>query len=454
MRGILLGLIVVVLLPYSFADPRIGILSWLWLGLMNPHRYVWGSLDAFPVGQLIALATLAGCLNNGKLRFLNLQREVFLLLILWAIFTLTSIGALEPHDAWRKWTEVSKILLMVFLSMCLDWDRKWIFYMTAVIAFSIGLIGIKGALFGIRTGGQFMVMGPDGSFLEGNTAIGIALDMTLPLFVILARDEQSSARFKIICYVALACSGFSALLTYSRGGFLGLIVVAGLLLLKSRYKLLAAPLAAIALVFALWFLPQQWFGRMGTIQKHEEDLSAMSRVVTWKVLWQFALDHPIAGGGFLLYSPNISARYLYKALPPDEARKWMGLQASAHSIWFAVLAEHGFIALFFYVMLFVSTFMSLRWLKRAARSYPSLGWMENYGSLLSVSFWAFMVAGSFLDFAYFDLIFQLIAIVVILRNLAQRELAMAVADPNIAAGYQVVSHAGVDLQYTQGKIIL
>jgi probable O-glycosylation ligase (exosortase A-associated) len=440
MRGIILAIVVAVVLPYCFLDPRVGILAWLWLGLMNPHLYVWGPVREVPFAQLIAIATLTSFVISGK-KILSLQREGFLILLLWTIFTLTSFGALEPEDAWQKWGEISKILLMVFVSVCIDWDRKWIYYMTTVIAFSIGLIGIKGAVFGARTGGEFMVMGPEDSFLEGNTAIAIALDMCLPLFLILARDEQSSPRFKMVCYVALFCSALSALLTYSRGGFLGLLIVAGFMLMKSRYKSLAVPVTAVAVVFVLWFLPQKWFGRMQTIEGYEQDQSAMQRVVTWKILWQFALDHPITGGGFLLYSPKISEKYLYKALPPGEARKWVGIGASAHSIWIAMLAEHGFIALFFYAMLFFSTFMSLRRLRRVARAHPPLGWMENYGSLLSVSFWAFMIAGSFLDFVYFDLLFHLIGLVVILKNLAQKELATAVAEANISAPYPLLRPA-------------
>jgi probable O-glycosylation ligase (exosortase A-associated) len=442
MRGIVLAIVVAALLPYCFLDPRIGVLAWLWFGLMNPHLYVWGPVRAIPLAQMIAIAMLAGFAFSGK-KILSLQREGFLILILWTIFTLTSFVALEPEDAWRKWGEISKILLMVLVSVCIDWDRRWIYYMTAVIAFSIGLIGIKGAVFGARTGGEFMVMGPEGSFLEGNTAIAIALDMCLPLFLILARDEQSSPRFKMMCYVALFCSGLSALLTYSRGGFLGLLVVAGFMVMKSRYKSLAVPVAAVAVVFVLWFLPQKWFGRMQTIETYDQDQSAMQRVTTWKVLWQFALDHPITGGGFLLYSSKISDKYLYKVLPPGEARKWVGLSASAHSIWIAMLAEHGFIALFFYAVLFFSTFMSLRWLRRVARAHPPLGWMENYGSLLSISFWAFMIAGSFLDFVYFDLFFHLIALVVILKNMARRELATAAAEAKISAPLSCLT-AGVN----------
>ncbi|HWP59904.1 MAG TPA: putative O-glycosylation ligase, exosortase A system-associated [Candidatus Acidoferrales bacterium] len=425
MRGIVLTIIVGLLLPQCFKDARIGILTWIWFGLMSPHRYTWGFSRNFPYAQFIALATLSGCLFHRRLKNLPMQREVILLLILWGLWTLTCFGAIHPADAWRKWAEVSKILLMVFLSLCLEWDRNWIKAMTAVTAFSVGFVGVKGALFGLRTGGEYMVLGPPGSFLEANTAVAVALDMVLPLFLILARDDQSSARLKMICYVTLALSGLSALLTYSRGGFLGLLVVGGFLLVKSRYKFLAAPAAVVALAFVLWFLPERWYGKMETIQEYEEDRSAMSRIVTWRVLWQFALEHPLTGGGFRLYSGALFDRYLFKALPADQAANWVGRWWDAHSIWFAMLAEHGFIGLFFYVLLFVSIFFSLRWLKAAARSHPSLYWMESYASLLTVSFCAFAVTGTFLDFAYFDLFFHLIGLVVVLKSLAMRQLAAA-----------------------------
>jgi putative inorganic carbon (HCO3(-)) transporter len=446
MRAVLLAIISVILLPYCFLEPRFGTLVWLWFALMNPHKYVWGALSSIPFSKLIAVATIAGALINGRLK-VPLQREIFLIVILWIIFTLTSFGALEPELAWSKWNEVSKIFLMVVLSVSLEWNRKWIYSIIAVMAFSIGLIGIKGAVFALKTGGEFMVYGPEDTFLADNTAIAIALDMSLPLFLILARDEQSSASFKMMCYVAVACSGLAALATYSRGGVLGLIVVVGLLLIKSQYKIVAGALTAIAFVFVLWFLPEKWFGRMDTIQNYEQERSAMSRMTTWKVLWQFALDHPIAGGGFLLYSRKISDQYLYKALPPDDADRYVGLAQSAHSIWVSVLAEHGFIALFLYAALFVSTFMSLRWLRRLAPGYPSLAWMENYASLLSVSLWGFVVAGTFLDFAYFDLFFHIVGIVIVLKILADRELAAASATRKLPVGYPILSADWAHAQY-------
>jgi len=425
LRGIIVLIITAIVLPYCFLDARIGILTWLWFALMNPHQYTWGALKQIPLPQIIALTTIVGAFINGKLTRFPLQREIVFIAILWIIFTLTSFGAIEPDVAWEKWAEVSKILLMVFLSVCIDWDRKWIYYMIVVIAFSIGLIGIKATIFSLQTGGQWKVYGPPGSFLADNTAIAVALNMSLPLFLLIARDPLSSARFKLICYFTFACSVIAALLTYSRGGVIGAAVVGGFLLLRSRYKSLAIPIGILAVAAVLSFFPEQWLGRMQTVQTYEEDGSAISRMTMWKVLWQFSLDHPLTGGGFRLYSRKITDAYLPKALPPEEARRRFGLAASAHSIWFAVLAEHGFIGFFFYILLMLSTFQSLRWIKRVARRHPSVAWMEDYARLLGVSFWAFFVTASFLDFAYFDLYFQLIGLVVILKTCAQKELVLA-----------------------------
>jgi putative inorganic carbon (HCO3(-)) transporter len=446
-RDLVLTIVMTVLLPWCFKDVRVGLLTWLWFGLMSPHRYTWGFAKTFPFGQFIALITVAGILFNKGVKRLPLQREVILILVCWAFWTMTTFGALEPEDAWHKWTEVTKILSMVLLSTCVEWDRMWIRYMTAVIAFSIGFVGIKGALFGFRTGGEFMVLGPPGSFLEANTAVAVALDMVLPLFLILARDDTSTHRFKMICLGAFALSALSALLTYSRGGLLGLLVVGGMVLIKSKYKVLAAPLAVIGFAFAYWFLPEVWFGKMETLEDYEQDMSAMSRIVTWKVLWLFALDHPLTGGGFRLYSGWIFDRYLFQALPADEAAKWVGHWWDAHSIWFAMLAEHGFIGLFLYVILIVSTFMTLLWIKRVARYYPQIAWMENYGSLLFVSFCAFVVTGTFLDFAYFDLFFQLIGLTVILKILVLKELAaIPVPEPAPDMPYGMLSPADAAFQ--------
>jgi len=96
---------------------------------MNPHRLTWGSAHDFPFVLLISVATLAGfiimVMRDRDSFKLSMQRETILLLILWLLFTISTVFALYPELAWPEWSKISKILIFSFLIIILiDSEKK------------------------------------------------------------------------------------------------------------------------------------------------------------------------------------------------------------------------------------------------------------------------------------------------------------------------------------------
>ncbi len=60
MRDIVLTLFVLGSVPMMVYRPFVGLLFWMWLGFMNPHRLTWGFAYNFPFVQVAAIATLLG----------------------------------------------------------------------------------------------------------------------------------------------------------------------------------------------------------------------------------------------------------------------------------------------------------------------------------------------------------------------------------------------------------
>ncbi|MBI5469513.1 MAG: putative O-glycosylation ligase, exosortase A system-associated, partial [Deltaproteobacteria bacterium] len=52
---------------------------------------------------------------------------------------------------------------------------------------------------------------------------------------------------------------------------------------------------------------------------------------------------------------------------------------------------------------------------------PEYRWLCDYSDMIQVSLAAFMVGGAFLGRAYFDLFYNLIVVVIILKVLAKKE---------------------------------
>src|SRR5258708_13737444 len=235
--------------------------------------------------------------------------------------------------------------------------------------------------------------------------------MSLPMLFFLARDEKKRA-YRWLLHLAFACGVFSVALTYSRGGLLGLAAVLFALTLKSRYKLVGVFLVALALVAVITFAPSWWMDRMGGRAHGNVDNSGRQRLVSWGTSWNFALDYPITGGSFnALPDEEIFQRYQSEPLPGGF------LSSGPHSIYFQTLEEQGFVGLTLYLILIASCWASLFSLRLRAGRSPSSQWIVPYTHMIEVSLFGFLVSGAFLGLANFDLFYQLIAMVIILKML-------------------------------------
>lgn len=426
MRDVILFIIIAISIPISFFRPYFGILVWTWITFFNPHRYTWGFMYNFPIAAVIAAPTLLGCFFTSDLNRRILKRETLLLAGLWAWFSITFLYALQVplfeghlNDAKLELVRVSKVLLITFAMMVLVTSHKKLKTLVMVTAMSFGLLAIKGALFGFRTGGAARVWGPPDSFIADNNSFALAVNMSLPMLLFLARDEKKR-NYRWLLYCAFVCGVASVTLTYSRGGLLGLAAVLLAITIKSRYKVISVCLIGFCSVAVITFAPPQWMDRMAGLVHGDVDMSGHQRLVSWGTSWNFALDYPITGGSFnALPNVELFQRYQPEPLPG-------GFQSSGpHSIYFQTLEEQGFVGLALYLFLVGSCWASLLNLRRRAGRSQVSQWMVPYTHMIEVSLFGFLVSGAFLGLANFDLFYQLVAMVVILKVLYRDDAAVA-----------------------------
>jgi probable O-glycosylation ligase (exosortase A-associated) len=168
--------------------------------------------------------------------------------------------------------------------------------------------------------------------------------------------------------------------------------------------------ALVVLTTGTSLIPDQWWERMGTIRTYDEDKSALGRLEAWGVAYRLALDRPLTGGGFWAL-PHEEVYVAYGASPG-------AMVLSAHSIYFSVLGDHGFVTLGIFILLIVSCLASCVRLRRRMGRVPDGNWIVRPAHMLEVSFAAFMVSGAFLTEAYMDLFYHLVSAVIILKTLA------------------------------------
>src|SRR5262249_24182418 len=158
------------------------------------------------------------------------------------------------------------------------------------------------------TGGNYMVYGPELSFIGDNTSIGLALIMTVPLIRYLQLEAKSKT-LRMGLIVGMALTAAAILATQSRGALLGIIAMGASLVLKSRKKIWMVLAIAILVPSLYTFMPARWHQRMGTIATYETDGSAQGRINAWWFAFNLAKSRPLTGGGFGTFDPELFKRF-------------------------------------------------------------------------------------------------------------------------------------------------
>jgi O-antigen ligase len=216
--------------------------------------------------------------------------------------------------------------------------------------------------------------------------MAMSVGIIVPLAVAVLVRKQSAWLVRLTCGLAAALAITAMVLSYSRGGFLGLVAAAGTWVVLERN--LARTLVVVAAAGAMLVLsPQSFWNRTRTVGTYEADASAMSRVEAWTVASRVSLEHPLLGVGagtfpyaWRLYGPQGSTRVY-----------------AAHNVFLQVISDLGFVGLGLFLA-FIGSVLGPLW--RAARD-KERGWQAQalaaavVGHLVSCLFAGFLVSVHF-----------------------------------------------------------
>lgn len=392
MRDILVTILIFGLIPPILKYPWTGVLVFAWISIFSPHRYAYGFAYDFPFAMIVGAVTIFSMLLNVKQVKFPINGITLLLMALPFWMTVTLLFALEPSAAFVRWEEVMKTFLFVLISAALLHSRKQLEAFLWVIVASIGFYGVKGGIFTLLAGGGEKVYGPPGdSFLSDNNAISAALIMTIPLMQFLSTTVSSKwIRFGI--YASMLLSGLAILGSFSRGAFVGLLMMAVFLWFKSKRKFVLGILLVPAILLSVGFMPASWTSRMDTIGEYEKDTSAMGRINSWRMSINLANDRPLVGGGFEPYEAKTFARY---APDPTDIH-------AAHSIYFQMLGEHGYVGLALFLSLGLAAWMTARRTINMSPEGAPTTWEAGLARAIQVSLVGFATAGAFVNISYWD----------------------------------------------------
>jgi probable O-glycosylation ligase (exosortase A-associated) len=259
------------------------------------------------------------------------------------------------------------------------------------------------------------------SYIEGVTFLGdgndfaLSILIILPLVIFLYQDENN----KFLKGIYLFGSGalvFTIIGTQSRGATLSLIVLIFYQWFKSKNKLRGILVVCLIGISVSLYAPPEYFGRINTINRYQEDGSAMGRINAWKSAVRMAIDNPLTGVGAGHFPMNYATKYI-----PNEYSGRNIAWKTAHSIYFLALGELGLPG---FIFIFATIWCKIkRWDGRLKVLTSNKDELKIKKLIISINsaLISFGSAGAFLSALYYPHIFILMALFASCNNIIRNE---------------------------------
>jgi probable O-glycosylation ligase (exosortase A-associated) len=413
--------------------PFVGLGMWIWTALFFPNGWVFGIASGIRYNLLFTGMTLLAYMAMKPKPAFKLNGTAMLVLLFFAWTTLSSmtgIGLLER--TWEIWNRFMKVIALFLFVLAIIENKLHVEFFFWCVVLSVGFYANLEALKFLASGGHHMIEGMNGHVLGDRNELAVAFVMILPICMYLLREYGPKSRLLSIGLLGtIALLVVSVVGTQSRGGFIALLALGGYFYMKSEKKALATVLIIVLAVGLSQVVSSEWVSRINTINAADKDASFMGRVVAWKLSLILASQHPLTGGGFkaLEYFPvwsNLSKDFFsFSWFYTGDAAPSAERAHAAHSIFFQVLGDHGFVGLAIFLSILLATFRTARRIVRVSRQHNVPDWIPNVAKTLQLSMFGFCVGGAALSFAYFDLTYAIIGLLVVLNT---RILPAAIAE--------------------------
>ena len=229
--------------------------------------------------------------------------------------------------------------------------------------------------------------------------------MTLPLLGYVY-GQLTSSKMRLVVVGSFVLTSIAIISTYSRGALVAGAVLGLIFVFRSKRPLVWLFLIAIAVGIGSQYVSSQWTERMETIQTYDQDASTLGRFNAWQFAWKVASEKPLLGGGPRVFTPELF--YHYAPDPTD--------YHDAHSIYFEILGENGFVGLTLFLLIGISSLLTCRWVVKKSKNIEGLSQIHSLAGALYLSLIAYAVGGMFLGLAYFDYYYHLVVLVILCKQ--------------------------------------
>ena len=348
-------------------------------------------------------------------------REINLILLFGVTALLSIPLAINPGEAWTVFSEllIKAILIFIVIVNVVRSPRRlyWLLLLALGVSVYLSINAIQDYRSGLFSFGKdvhenLRIAGRIKGLFENSNDLALHLVTMVPIAIALAFAKRGAIRkFVYLPIAVLMIAGI--VVTFSRGGFLGLLAVAIVLVIKlgrgNRFNATAGLVLALVLFFAV--APGDYAGRLATIFDTASDFTGSStqrnQVLQRSVL--VALRYPLTGVGL--------GNFHYKSFQ----------ELGTHNAYTQVAAEMGIPAMILYMMFLIYPYKKLKEVE--AKTYGQKD--ERFYYYLSVglgaSLFGYMVASFFAAVAYQWYMYYLVGYAIAMRRIyaahAQKKLS-------------------------------
>lgn len=338
-------------------------------------------------------------------------REINLVLLLVLAALLSMPLAVSPADAWQKFTEMllKTVLIFIVLVNVVRTELRLRMLLLLVLAVSIYLsinaindyrMGVFGT--GAVESNDARITGSIKGLFENSNDLAMHMVSMIPIAIALGLSSRNILK-KLVYLGATGLMVGAVVVTFSRGGFIGLVAASLLLVRRLGKKNRAATTTAMvfAVIMFLALAPGAFSTRLATIFNSSADLTGSSSQrteVLKRSVW-VALRYPLTGvgiGNFKHKSPR---------------------NLETHNAYTQVAAEMGLAAMVVYIMFLVHPLKRLRLIENESYSKKEQTRFYYLAIGLQGSLVGFMVASFFGAVAYHWYVYYLVGYAVCLHRL-------------------------------------
>ncbi|MEJ7576964.1 MAG: O-antigen ligase family protein [Pyrinomonadaceae bacterium] len=336
----------------------------------------------------------------------TLPREVTLIALLCLIALITMPLAISPADAWKMFNETYVRVVLMFIVMVNVVRTEWRLKGMILLMLAATCLLSAAALNDYRAGNLpiegYRVRGLIGGMFGNPNDLALHLVTMIPLAVALFIGSRNIIKKVLYAVCAIMFVGANVV-TFSRGGFLGLMCVAGVMVWKlGRSKRLTAIILSLIVGGAFVALAPGDYGiRLLSIFDSSLDPNGSStarNAVLGRAIYN-ALANPLFGVGMDNYH-IVSIREIVN-----------------HNAYLQMGTELGIPALIIYIMFMLAPLSRLRRIERETFDLRRGSRFYYLAVGLQAAIIGYMVSSFFLSVAYQWYVYYLVGFAVCLRRL-------------------------------------